>query len=1032
MKRSSLYRASIACGFIAAFVGTFVGKVADAADGGPIQNAGFEKPGSETVSQAIPGWTTYGAPTSSIAVEPDEDDAAAATLRVSRGKAFCYEIPLSPETDYVLSLRVRARHAKPWVEVEPAIPGRESAIDEPPGVDWKTVEIQLPAAARPPGARAMWLALGGQPTQPGGAVWYDEVKLEPVGGGVNLVPNSSFEESAPAMTVPPGWAAESGGAEISSDTERAVEGSRSLKITGIGRQVRIAQPLDLTAFHKRGVKRIRISGQGRSRGLGDDRVRLEVYGAVPPVRPILSLSGDMGWTKGECVIAIDPQRDGRLAVWIHAPRPFEGDAWFDDLRVEPVPDTEVVNLLANTTFRQALTNPKLPDFWGLWGDAVLCVEPWSYDFFCLANEPGPFPGVGVLRVEYPSIGRFVPVPPAKKMNVFVLAGSGRDLPKGTYTFSIYAKAARPGTLVQIRHPASASTLTAAGIGPKWQRIAATSDNPSLLPAIHLPEPGSVVWLAAPQLEPGSAATSFRPSPGETLDAVTATESDAVSALKPRDRDDDATPSAVPPELFKVYAEFDRIADEASTRARIEWLGDTPATIHWRLLDATTGTKLAIPSQSITVESRGVRNVAIPAADLPFGAIGIQSLAVVDNKTVARANDSFTKAARVPHEVRTNRFTRSILVDGKPFLPIFLPIEPRTLGDWHLERLAKAGFNCLAAAPGRLKQADIIRGGIPSAAAAAIRTQLDRLHSHGMKILWPLPWSFDDWGRTPELYKGDIRGLAKTYQRVVAAFRDHPAIIGWYLMDEPSKRSWEGDYHFKEDGLRALWAAVKAVDDTRPAYVNWNHSWAIEPYGGLECTDIVGHDNYSISGEPFDLEELVPSVRMVNDARARGKPAFAWISGSYDETMMRPSAGAVRVHAWLHLVYGTRGLGYWSKPPLDRAAWDVIRNINREAVTLHQHVLGDPDAMLVASGRHDPSIHWALWTAGDAACLLGVNTARAEVPFTLNVAKVCGRDVKSASRLFDAGPLESRGGIVDDRFPPHGRRVYRFSLALLPE
>jgi len=993
----------------------------------PLQNAGFEATDEKSSSLSIPGWTTYGAPMSSIAVDHRQGEEGVASLRVARGKAFCYGIAIDPATDYVLSLRVRAHDAKSSIEADPPLPGPGPTLDAPPTFDWKTIQFEVPSSRRPPGTREMWIALGGQPNQPGGAVWYDDVKLEPVGGEANLVPNASFEERAIEVEVPPGWALDAGAASLAIDSDSRVEGSQSLKVTGAGRPMRLTQPINLAPFRERGVRRIRISGQGRSQGLGRDRVRLEVYGADPPARPILSLTGDRNWTRGEIVVDISRSPDCRLAIWLNAPRPFEGDAWFDDIRIEAVPDDEVVNLLSNATFQPGDATPSLPDFWGLWGDAVMCVEPWSFDYFGLDDEPGPIPGVGVLRVEYPKAGTFVPVPPSRELSCYVLTGSDLNLLAGPYTFSIYAKAARADTIVQLRHPASNTTAARARVGTTWQRIVATSTTPNLLPAIHLPDPGSVVWLAAPQLEPGNGATPFRPPPGETLEGSGAPGEIIPTRGAARVRGDDEAPLAAPASPLRIFAELDRIQDGDATRARVEWSGPTPATVHWRFLNAATGDKLDLLPQSVVFESKGESTVQIPLDKLPRGTIGIQALAVVDGERAARATDVFTLGHASPHDVQINRFSRSIVVQGKPFLPIFLPISPQSLGDWHLDRLRAAGFNCLAAAPGRLSQGDIIRNGIPPAKAAEIRGQLDRLHKRGMRILWPLPWTFDDWSQTPTLYHGDIRGLASTYQAIIAAFRDHPAIIGWYLMDEPSKRSWEGEYGFAESDLRSLWAAAKAADDTRPAYVNWNHTWATEPYGGLACTDIVGHDNYSISEEPFDLGELVPTVRMINDARARGKPAFAWISGSYDEVRMRPSADAVRVHAWLHLIYGTRGLGYWSKPPLDPGVWNAIRSINQEATALHAHVLGNPDATLVANGRRGPSIHCALWVANNDAYLLCVNTASAEVPLVFGVANECVRRAVSADRLFDDRPVDLESGTITDTIPPHERQVYRFTL-----
>lgn len=1017
--QSSFMRGIIAAALLANTTG------ATCAEALPLRNAGFETSDGGAPSQSIPGWTLHGAPASSISVVRDIGGPA---LQISRGKAFCYGLALDPATDYVFSVRVRASKAKARIEAEPPLPGGQPTEDSPTTYEWRTIELPLPAAQRPPSTREMWLALGAEATESGGAVWYRNVSLTPVGGGPNTVPNPRFEDAVIETTVPTGWSMDSGGATVRCDSGQWHQGSRSLRVTGVGRPVRISQPIEIAALIDQGVRRVRVSGWGKCLGLGSDRVRLEVYGATPPTSPILSLSGDAEWMKGETVLDLGRQKGRSLAVWINAPRAFEGDAWFDDIRVEPVPDDEVVNLLSNASFQPSVANPAIPDYWGLWGDAVWCIDPWSLAYFSIVDVSGPVSNARVLQVHHPAPDKFVPLPRNNRLNMFVLTGGNLDLPAGDYTFSIYAKSDRPNTPVHIHHPASETPLATARVGRKWQRIVATSDNVKLLPAIQIPDPGSLVWLSAPQLEPGKTATVFRPSTGEGSIAPSGEPRATNTDHQARGRGQPVHAGVRPIPYLAVYAEYSHVLNDEFVRARLEWSGPTPATIHWRLLDAVSGEKLPVKQEAIRIDEPGTRTFTIPLADLPPGVLGLHAVADAEGKRVARATDVFAKLPVVDRDIRVNRFTRSLADNGTPVLPLFLPVDPGTLGDWHLDRLVKAGFNCLAAAPAKLSQQELIAGPIHPSKETDIRRQLDRLQAHGMKLLWPLPWTFDDWAMTGKLHGGKITGLATIYRRIVSTFRDHPAILGWYLMDEPAPSSWEKDFGFSESDLHTLWFAVKEADQGRPAYVNWNHTWAIEPYGGLQCTEIVGHDNYSTAGEPFDLEALVPSVRMVNDHRAGRKPAFAWIAGSYDEAALRPSADAVRVHAWLHLIYGSRGLGYWSKPPLDPLVWAEMKTINRDATVLQQQVLGNPEAELRGAPIQSGAIHHALWVVGDAAYLLAVNTGASREMLRVDVAQACKRNIKSGRRLFDDQAINLDARMIRDQVEPFVRRVYRFELA----
>jgi len=134
---------------------------------------------------------------------------------------------------------------------------------------------------------------------------------------------------------------------------------------------------------------------------------------------------------------------------------------------------------------------------------------------------------------------------------------------------------------------------------------------------------------------------------------------------------------------------------------------------------------------------------------------------------------------------------------------------------------------------------------------------------------------------------------------------------------------------------------------------------------------------------------------------------------------------VRVHAWLHLVYGSRGLGYWDKHPMNSAVWDVMQAINREATFLNSHAFGTATARLLAVALHNERIHWALWENRNKAYLFGVNTSGKPVAMALDVARLAGRAIGGGRRLFDEGVLDLHNGVLKDEFPAFGRRAYEF-------
>jgi len=479
--------------------------------------------------------------------------------------------------------------------------------------------------------------------------------------------------------------------------------------------------------------------------------------------------------------------------------------------------------------------------------------------------------------------------------------------------------------------------------------------------------------------------------------------------------------------LEVCTEYDFYTDDPEARISIRWARPEAAAIKLKLLEGTTGKELNLPLTELPLQGGEMREIRIPLADLAPGEYDITAAALADGKEIATARDRLIKLPKGPMEVRLNRFLRGMVVDGKPFFPVFLPLPPDRLGDWHLGQLKEAGFNCLAAPLGKLWQAEILKSGVPPAMAAEIRNQLDRLEAQGLKFIWPITWSYQDWPKIREITGGDARVFSSIMAKIVETFKDHHAIIAWYLLDEPATRTWQDECGFQERDMQILHASVKAADPYRPAYVNWNHSWKTEPYGGLACTDIMSHDNYMISGEPFDWELLVPSVRMINDKRAGHKPGFIWISGSFDELFITPGPDPVRVHAWLHLVYGSRGLGYWDKHPMNPEVWNEMKSINHETAFLNSYVFGPASARPLAVSTQGERIHYAIWDNGGKAYLFGINTGSRPADFNLDLAKAAGITVVGGRRLFDEGEPVIKDGLLSDEFPACGRRIYELEL-----
>ncbi len=103
----------------------------------------------------------------------------------------------------------------------------------------------------------------------------------------------------------------------------------------------------------------------------------------------------------------------------------------------------------------------------------------------------------------------------------------------------------------------------------------------------------------------------------------------------------------------------------------------------------------------------------------------------------------------------------------------------------------------------------------SKTVADIRNVLDNAKANGLKVI---PW---------------FNGSTTTMRNLVAGLKDRPAVIAWYVSDEPNT-----------DAEKAValerYNAVKQIDPSRPAYINYS-VFPQDPMGDISCLD-----NYSIS------------------------------------------------------------------------------------------------------------------------------------------------------------------------------------------
>lgn len=297
---------------------------------------------------------------------------------------------------------------------------------------------------------------------------------------------------------------------------------------------------------------------------------------------------------------------------------------------------------------------------------------------------------------------------------------------------------------------------------------------------------------------------------------------------------------------------------------------------------------------------------------------------------------------VPHTDRTGRAMAQFDRD-RSFFPIVLyhALHGEVRGQtYDLAEYAKAGFNAVHLWE-RLKLADL------ADVAAGAKLQLI--------IHWP-----DD--------------------TEVARFRDHPAVLAWYLDEEPTGTYWDRDMAARFDQFVARREQIRKLDPHHPVFaldVPWITPPATEWWVKWSTAgDVSAHDNYPINQnrQSLSFDQGIPeTVSLAVRSNDQKKPVWVCLP-AFEQNGERfqfsmPSPRQMRCMTYASIVHGATGImqfaldswvtrngnviGVAPNPQADygqdlvataeqlqssRALWDMSTRVNRELEQLRPALL----------------------------------------------------------------------------------------------
>jgi hypothetical protein len=361
-----------------------------------------------------------------------------------------------------------------------------------------------------------------------------------------------------------------------------------------------------------------------------------------------------------------------------------------------------------------------------------------------------------------------------------------------------------------------------------------------------------------------------------------------------------------------------------------------------------------------------------------------------------------------NEVKTDRLTGGLIVNGRPFFPFgfycYSPVYP-TLP----EEEAVKGFNMISPYQKILPETLKDR-----------KAYMDRCAQLGMKVNYNL-LSVSGGGGVGSKIEG-VSDYEKKQRMLneINIFKDHPALLAWYIADEPNGN------RIVPDSLIKIYNLIRKNDPWHPVTIVFMVPFlASRKYA--DALDIVMADPYPVPNSP---------VTMTGDAAGslteefRGKKPV-WIVpqafGGGEWWGREPSLQEVRAMTYQSIIKGARGIQYFVRQglnffPKSTSTWNECGRMAVEIAEITPWLLSDEETINVRSGSQNIMVASALHDGQLLVIAANKINSPQRAEYSLSTT-FSGK----ATLLFENRNVTVSAGYFSDYLSAMGTQVYLINL-----
>jgi hypothetical protein len=265
---------------------------------------------------------------------------------------------------------------------------------------------------------------------------------------------------------------------------------------------------------------------------------------------------------------------------------------------------------------------------------------------------------------------------------------------------------------------------------------------------------------------------------------------------------------------------------------------------------------------------------------------------------------------------------------------------------------------------------------------------------------------------------------KRLQAEIEHFRNHPALLAWYLSDEPTGQG------VPADSLQKIYDFIKELDPYHPITIVFDAPQRAREYAS--AMDIVMADPYPIPSAGVEGVGAVTEGLM--KAFRYEKPV--WIVpqafGGAEWWGREPSPQEVRAMTYLALVRGATGIQYFIRHgangfPKSTVTWDECSRAAIETGLISPYLLNGSPVEELLTERD--GVWTNGWLLGEERLVMVVNSNNRPVEFTLAISGTESGGM--AEVMFENRQVKVPDGLLSEPIGPLGVRIYRLG-AVVPK